>query len=821
MKQRKLSIILCFAVLFCCGIRSLAQQSYTLSGLSELQSFTAVTSPKETVVNLTIVQPKGSTDIPEAEIVKVAGRVNKITGTLQLEGLSKLTTTVGLINVIDCSEAGFVFKNCQSLVNMDAFFTAGITTINGNFIIENCPNVATGYTSGYTGKSFSKIVTVKGDFKLQDIESRMGENTLPDLTTVEGNFIVDNCRYVAAFTGMPLKKIGGNLILTNNTRLVTLSGFENLEQIGGNVRILTNGSIPNNSSENVGYCRIKYFRNIGIISPDATIEVGNSTTPVDFDGISMCPVEIAEEINGTFRAVPTEIFLRSIGVNTSVASRGEVLDSTINCTKYIGARWIRAALGADSYFPKATYTRLRNEANLRFSAGLGTGGNQFRINSVISNARAIIENFGPDALIAIEGNNEPNGNGWHVTYEGEVGGGHVARDNWVPIAKMQAELYRRVKEDDILGTNKHNIPVWNLSQNGSCGQNVGVQYLVIPDTITNLPMPAGTKYADYTNIHNYFVHGNFVNKNNQTWRAADPSASCPIDGLFGHHGITWNKKYKGYPELEVINLPRVSTETGSTISDDKITEEFQGLMYISTYLSQFKRGWEYTAMYILRDRSDESGNQSFGFYDKYYNPRLSAHYLHRFTTILADTKLFNNPGELTYSIPNTPVTVHDLLLQRSDSKFQLVVWSEKYEGGSDDITVEFDKTYNEIKVYNPIVSTEPIQTLKNTKSVPLTMTNHPYIIELDGEFGPVSAQTIPEKQRIVYINPQQQTLYISDTSDVKGIEIFDLTGKCVWRTNSVGGHQTTIDTQLYNTGIYLVRIMNNNYSAETHKVILN
>ena len=41
---------------------------------------------------------------------------------------------------------------------------------------------------------------------------------------------------------------------------------------------------------------------------------------------------------------------------------------------------------------------------------------------------------------------------------------------------------------------------------------------------------------------------------------------------------------------------------------------------LSMYLDQFKRGWGYTSVYILRDRTDEGGNQKFGFYTPDYKP---------------------------------------------------------------------------------------------------------------------------------------------------------------------------------------------------------
>ena len=63
------------------------------------------------------------------------------------------------------------------------------------------------------------------------------------------------------------------------------------------------------------------------------------------------------------------------------------------------------------------------------------------------------------------------------------------------------------------------------------------------------------------------------------------------------------------------------------------------------YLDQFKRGWSYTSVYILRDRTDEAGNQRFGFYKPDYTPRKAALYLHNLTTILADKGTLAGAGQ--------------------------------------------------------------------------------------------------------------------------------------------------------------------------------
>jgi len=124
-------------------------------------------------------------------------------------------------------------------------------------------------------------------------------------------------------------------------------------------------------------------------------------------------------------------------------------------------------------------------------------------------------------------------------------------------------------------------------------------------------MPAGTKYADYANCHNYMLHPGWPGlHDNQTWVAADPTSACKVDGLYGNYGSTWRHNYPGYSESDLLTLPRVTTETGVKIGGS-ITEEVQALLYLSVYLDQFKRGWQYTSIYLLRDRTDERGNQTF------------------------------------------------------------------------------------------------------------------------------------------------------------------------------------------------------------------
>ncbi|MCD7972708.1 MAG: T9SS type A sorting domain-containing protein [Candidatus Azobacteroides sp.] len=492
-------------------------------------------------------------------------------------------------------------------------------------------------------------------------------------------------------------------------------------------------------------------------------------------------------------AIPANDFLNSIGVNTAINSRGEKLPITIESCKYLGVRWIRAGVPdkdeALNYWVGNnidTYKKLRDELGVRFSIILPSEGDPFTsegiryeagIPRLINGAKELIDALSPDAIIAFEGCNEPNN--WGITYQGETGGGrNGTQHNWAVLARYHKDFYAAVKADPVLGVNGYNYPVWSFTDTGACPSqwNVGVQYLTVPMYEAKVQQEfLGATFADIACIHNYFIHPSWgPHNNNQTWVAADPSTKISFNSLYGNFGLTWAGKHAGYADEELINLPRVTTETGTTITQPtlwswdewkwtdtpdpdyqdptkRVTEEDQALLYLTCYLSQFKRGFKYTSMYILRDRSDEGGNQTFGFYsvgdwvgteEAAYSshPRLSAHYLHNMTTILADNHSIESPVSISYGIDPRPETLHDLLLQKNDGTIMLVVWGEKFEYGAqpEQVTIEFDKAYQTINIYNPAQydegdtekGTRPILTLHNQSSVTLEMLNHPYIIEL-------------------------------------------------------------------------------------------
>ncbi len=323
------------------------------------------------------------------------------------------------------------------------------------------------------------------------------------------------------------------------------------------------------------------------------------------------------------------------------------------------------------------------------------------------------------ALLAVEGPNEPNN--FPVTYQGQTSS---YTTTFVPVANLQRDLYAAVHAEPSLS----GVPVFHTSEaGGSEPDDVGLQFLTIPAG-AGATLPDGKKDADYANTHNYVCGHSSQLVDNTTWNASDPTLNGDWDGPYVEYGHTWHGGFAGYSDTDLVTLPRVTTETGwVTTGTGAITEEQQGRLFMNLYLSAFTRGFAHTFIYMLRDDPVQG---YWGLFDTGYQPKKSGTYLHNLTTILADSGTATATGKLDYSIASEPATVHDLLTQKADGTFELVVWDEKPSGGSDAVTVDLGMMRATVKVYDPTTGTAATQTLHAVSAVPLTLSDHPVVIEL-------------------------------------------------------------------------------------------
>lgn len=413
-------------------------------------------------------------------------------------------------------------------------------------------------------------------------------------------------------------------------------------------------------------------------------------------------------------------FLNSIGACVHI-QHGQDAGKIAPLLKHVGIRNVRDA--ADRNYDMSGLILLNRIAGVKIVIGPGSGVIEGDLEATLEMARKLHRH---GALLAIEGPNEPNNFGG-LTYKGMMGGGERS---WLPVAEFQRDLYKCVKEDREL----KNYPVYGISEAGAQTDNCGLQFLEIPDNAGTL-METGTRYADFANCHNYMYHPSWPDAPhpNQVWNAADPSIACRVDGLFGNYGTTWLKGFKGYNDAEFENLPRVTTETGVRVGEynGKITEHVQGCNYMNLFLSQFKRGWDKTFIYEFLDDPDGS----FGFYESDYSTcRLSAVYMHNFTTLLNDTVSGEFLKSLAYSFAEPlPVDVHDLLLQKNDGELWLIIWGECIDIGHK-IILKLPSEAVTVTIYDPTVGTNAvghhIRKKKKEFTFPLEISDHPVLLRI-------------------------------------------------------------------------------------------
>lgn len=313
---------------------------------------------------------------------------------------------------------------------------------------------------------------------------------------------------------------------------------------------------------------------------------------------------------------------------------------------------------------------------------------------------SMIHNFvvmHPNSVSAVEGPNEVN------IWPGLFNGGTALSNQ----ADLQRAFFAAINADPLLA----NLPVYNLT-------------MAFTDASQYAQLGNLSSYADYANQHAY------------VW-----SWGTPKDGLA--YLLT-------FPQMDAPGLTNVITETGySTLTADAysgVSEAVQAKLTLDTLLDAYKMGVEKTYLYELLDtNADPSGTDGGAHWGLFYadgTPKPAAVALHNLTTILNDPHPDLTPaaGSLDYGVSNLPAKGDQLLLEKADGTFDLVLWSEaqiwdpntKQEivAPNTQVTVNFGHVQHTVLVFDPLVGTNPIATFSNVSQLTLNLSDHPLIIEI-------------------------------------------------------------------------------------------
>jgi hypothetical protein len=285
----------------------------------------------------------------------------------------------------------------------------------------------------------------------------------------------------------------------------------------------------------------------------------------------------------------------------------------------------------------------------------------------------------PGSVFAVEGANEINN--FPITYNG-VSGTQGA-------VNLQTDLYSLAKADASLP----GVNVYYFTGFGESGNAMG-------------PNPATTPgLADYDNQHPYPQNGTPP----LSWvqPAGDfKNESVPGPGVYTEGGYSSTGTFGGN-----LGVGGQAKYTLDMLMDDA------------------KLGIHRTYLYELQEEGD-----GLGLFDTSNQAKPVATAIHNLTTILKDsgaTAATFTAAPASYTTTGQQNPLFNLALAKSDGTTDIVVWGESAIGGAaSNVTVSLDKTYQTVRVFDPLLGTTATQTLSNVSSVTLAVSDHPLIVEV-------------------------------------------------------------------------------------------
>ena len=385
-------------------------------------------------------------------------------------------------------------------------------------------------------------------------------------------------------------------------------------------------------------------------------------------------------------------FLDTIGVNTHIGSDPYNDPARITAAlAYLGVDKIRQSspIDAGSLATMQAVGRAGAKIDLIINGGGPVD---------LPGAMASVKQLAP-YLNAVEGVNEAAI--WPIKYKG--------LDGVDAAVALQKDLYAAVKADPALA--KASVYIFTLG---------GVDPGAFP-SIGDL-----SAYTDFANIHSYPPHG--------------------LRPIFVIHAAIDGGR------TNAPSKPVVITETGFyTLPQNAgwggVPESMQASYIVSLLLDEAAAGVARTYLYdLIDDGPDPQGvnrEDHFGLFRFDSTPKIAATALHNLTALLADNKADSHTFPLdgfSFKASGVPYdyTGNTMQFQKSDGTHIVAVWNEQQLWDPDTqvatpvrhfpVTVDLDKTYATVLVYDPIAGADPIQTLHDVSKVSLDLTDHPLMV---------------------------------------------------------------------------------------------
>ena len=395
------------------------------------------------------------------------------------------------------------------------------------------------------------------------------------------------------------------------------------------------------------------------------------------------------------QARPADSVVETIGVNTHLGYTNTPYYSEFATVRQrldeLGIRYIRdgITLGRSDIYPRV---RTLAADGIRLDA-IATDPLQRWSFGTIDQQLDMLETELLPTLVSIEGPNE-------YDIQGD--------DNWVPVLRdHQRRLYEAIKSRPALA----GLPVVGPS-------------IVRRDSMAQVGDLSA--WLDQGNTHTY-LSGN-IPELDSLWNS-EFAAATPVFG-----GKPWQVTETGYNNA-VNTVPS---------GHQPVSERAAGVYIPRLYLENFRRGVVRSYAYELLDEHEDTPREeiewSFGLLRNDLSKKPAAVSLERLIGLLADPGPAFNPQSLEFDVEGAPGTLRQLLLQKRDGSFYLVLWNRvsvwdrdtraELSPGAEPMTIELGEPIASAQVYEPSAAAEPVARLTKPSSVNVDLSPRVTVVRL-------------------------------------------------------------------------------------------
>lgn len=169
----------------------------------------------------------------------------------------------------------------------------------------------------------------------------------------------------------------------------------------------------------------------------------------------------------------------------------------------------------------------------------------------------------------------------------------------------------------------------------------------------------------------------------------------------------------------------------------------QAKLTLDELMDTFAAGISRVYLYELFDE----GGENFGLFDANGTPKSAATAVHNLMMILSNSShgASFTSDRLNYAVPNLAANANQMLLEKSDGTFDLILWAESAIWNSlaktekaapaEATSVEFSQKQKTIIVLDPMRGTAPIASYHDVQSIQIGLADHPIIVEIPRAAG--------------------------------------------------------------------------------------